>query len=257
MVAYRFEDADWDHVTLQGPKQTKHQTTPLGDIRFRQLFKTEDWNRLPLAVRRRFGRRVALGDALIYRGHVEFNRVNRWGLALTNLLRLIGAPLPLDTDNEGAAAVVTVTEAPGPNGEHGGQVWMRQYARKDDKHPFPQIIQSAKRFEGPTGVEEYIGGGVGMSLKACVEGQELVFRAQDIFWDIKLPLGKTRNGKIRLTLPRWLGPKVLRAGHEEIGNGSFAFTLKLEHKWFGKMIDQRVRFQDDLEPLENERELVA
>jgi len=58
-----------------------------------------------------------------------------------------------------------------------------------------------------------------------------------------------RAGKIRLTLPRWLGPNVLRAGHEEIGNGNFAFTLKLEHKWFGKMIDQRVRFQDDLDPL--------
>jgi len=248
MVAYRFEDADWDHVITRNPKYTKPHTEPLGDIRFRQLFKTEDWNRLPAAVRRRFGRRVEIGDALIYRGHVEFNRVNRWGRFLTNMLRVIGAPLPLDTDNEGAAAIVTVTEAPGQNGEHGGQIWMRQYARKNAKHPFPQIIQSAKRFEGPTGVEEYIGGGIGMSLKACVEGKELVFLAKDIFWDIKIP-----KGKIRLTLPRWLGPKLLRAGHEEIGNGTFAFTLKLEHKWFGKMIDQRVKFQDDLEPLEDEK----
>jgi len=52
--------------------------------------------------------------------------------------------------------------------------------------------------------------------------------------------------KLRLTLPRWLGPSVLRAGHEEIGNGEFAFTLKLEHKWFGKLVNQRVRFEDGL-----------
>ena len=233
MVAYRFENAEWG--------QTPKTNQQLGDIRFRQLFTNQEWESLPKPVRNRFGRRVDIGDALVYRGHVEFNRVNRWGRALTNLLRIVGAPLPLDTQNEGAAAVVTVTEAPGKNGQPGGQIWMRQYARQDAKYPFPQIIQSAKRFEGPTGVEEHIGRGMGMTLKAAVEGKELVFRAQDIFWDIKL-----FGGKIRLTLPRWLGPSVLRAGHEEIGNGTFAFTLKLEHKWFGKMIDQRVWFKDDL-----------
>lgn len=242
MVGYRFEDTDWDEPKRPTPNKLAYGNQHIGDIRFRQLFTKKDWNRLPAAVRWRFGRRVNIGDALIYRGHVEFNRVNRWGRILTNLLRIVGAPLPLDTDNAGAAAIVTVTEAPAENGEHGGQVWMRQYARKDAKHPFPQVIQSVKRFEGPTGVEEYIGGGIGMTLKACVEDRELVFLAQDIFWDVKTP-----KGNIRLTLPRWLGPKLLRAGHEELGNGTFAFTLRLEHKWFGKMLDQRVRFRDDVE----------
>ena len=55
-----------------------------------------------------------------------------------------------------------------------------------------------------------------------------------------------RGKKLRLTLPRWLGPKVLRAGHEELGGGAFVFTLRLEHKWFGKMLDQRVFFRDEL-----------
>jgi len=85
-----------------------------------------------------------------------------------------------------------------------------------------------------------------MSLRPLVEGQELVFRAEDIFWDVPGPW-KTRGGeKLRLTLPRWLGQNVLRAGHEELGSGEFVFTLQLEHKWFGKMLDQRVRFHDDL-----------
>jgi hypothetical protein len=237
MVAYKFEDTEWPH-----PKNwTPSPEETLGDIRFRQLFTQEDWSRLPAPVRYRFGRRVDFGDTLIYRGHVEFNRVNGWGRLLTQALRLVGAPLPLDRDNAGAAAVVTVTEAPGKNGRHGGQVWMRQYARRNAKQLFPQIIQSVKRFEGPTGVEEYIGGGIGMTLRAAIEDKELVFNAEDIFWDVKL-LGR----KVRLQIPRWLGPKRLRAGHEELGDGAFAFTLKLEHKWFGRMIDQRVWFQDDV-----------
>jgi len=232
MVAYKFEETEWDRKA----NAAQNEQQPIGDLRFRQLFTDADWKRLPLAVRTRFGRRVAIGDALIYRGHVEFNRVNRWGRLLNRVLKLVGAPLPLDTQNAGAAAIVTVTEAP-----DSGQIWMRQYARQDAKRPFPQVIQSAKRFAGPTGIEEHIGGGIGMSLMPLVEGKELVFRAQDIFWDIPGPWKK-----LRLTLPRWLGPSVLRAGHEELGNVAFAFTLRLEHKWFGKMLDQRVWFQDDV-----------
>ena len=238
MVSYRFEDTEWD----KKPNHTQH----IGDLRFRQLFTDTDWRELPLPVRDRFGRRVGVGEAIIYKGHVEFNHVNRWGRLLNSVLKLIGAPLPLDTQNAGAAAVVTVTEAPGVDGGHGGQIWMRQYARQDAKRPFPQIIQSAKRFTGPTGIEEHIGGGIGMSLQPLVEGEELVFRAQDIFWDVPVPWNKIRGKKLRLTLPRWLGPKVLRAGHEELGGGAFVFTLKLEHKWFGKMLDQRVFFRDEL-----------
>ena len=233
MVAYRFEETEWHRK----PKAELKHNQPLGDLRFRQLFTDEQWKRLPLPVRNRFGRRVGIGDALIYRGHVDYNHVNRWGRALNWALRLVGAPLPLDTQNKGAAAIVTVTEAP-----DGSQVWMRQYARQNTKRPFPQVIQSAKHFKGPTGIEEHIGAGIGMSLVPLVEGIELVFRAQDIFWDVPGPW-KT----LRLTLPRWLGPNVPRAGHEEIGGGEFAFTLKLEHKWFGKLVDQRVRFRDDLE----------
>ena len=202
-------------------------------MRFRQLFKADEWQALPPAVRTRFGRRVAIGEALIYRGQVEHNRVNRWGRWLNRVLRLVGAPLPLDTQNAGAAAIVTVTEAP-----DGGQIWMRQYGCTDPKRPFPQVIQSAKRFTGATGIEEHIGRGIGMSLRPCVEDRELVFRAEDIFWNV---------GPLRLTLPRWLGPSELRAGHEELGGGRFVFTLRLTHRWLGVILDQRVQFRDDLE----------
>lgn len=232
MVAFKFETDNWDQVVPKIDPPLKNLPNNLGDLRFRQLFTDEEWHALPAPVRQRFGRRVATGEAIVYRGHVEYNRVNRWGRILNAALKLIGAPLPLDTQNAGAAAIVTVTESP-----EGGQIWMRQYARQDNKRRFPQVIQSAKRFTGATGIEEHIGGGIGMSLFPLVENRELVFRAKDIFLDI---------GRIRLTLPRWLGPNVLRAGHEEMGGGEFVFTLLLTHKWLGTLIDQRVRFHDDL-----------
>jgi len=228
MVAFKFETENWAKAPTK--------PDPIGDIRFRQLFNKTDWHMLPPPVRQRFGRRVKIGEAVVYRGQVEHNHVNGWGRLMNTALRMFGAPMPLDTQNQGAAAIVTVTEAP-----NGGQIWTRQYGRQDTRRPFPQIIQSAKRFTGPTGIEEYIGAGIGMTLRACVEGEELVFNAQDIFWDI----GLRKGPKLRLTLPKWLAPTLLRAGHEELGGGAFAFTLKLHHKWFGKMIDQRVRFQDD------------
>lgn len=238
MVAFKFEDTLCGNAKL---KLTPKRNPIIGDVRFRQLFTDENWNKLPPPVRQRFGRRVQIGDAIVYRGHVEHNIVNHWGRWMNNLLRLVGAPMPLDTQNQGAAAIVTVTEAPGKDGEHAGQIWSRQYGRQDTRRPFPQVIQSAKKFKGPTGIEEHIGAGIGMTLRACVEGKELVFNAEDIFWDI----GFRNRRKLRLKLPRWLGPSLLRAGHEELGGGDFVFTLRLEHRWFGCMVDQRVRFHDD------------
>ena len=68
MVAFKFETENWDANVPTTQTLTKTGIEPLGDTRFRQLFADKDWHTLPKAVRRRFGRRVAIGDALIYRG---------------------------------------------------------------------------------------------------------------------------------------------------------------------------------------------
>jgi hypothetical protein len=39
----------------------------------------------------------------------------------------------------------------------------------------PQVIASCKSFSGPTGLEEYLGGGFGIALDVRVEGGELHF----------------------------------------------------------------------------------
>ena len=161
----------------------------VGDLRFRTLLRAEDWTALPAAVRRRFSERVGGGDSVVYAGAVDAVHITRVGRVWCQLARLIGGPLPL-CEATGAAAVVTVTE----DTRSGGQVWTRMYARRGG---FPQVIHSVKRFEGPTGLEEYVGRGVGMTLTVHVEDGRLLFRSAAYFAQL---LGQ------RIALPRWLTP---------------------------------------------------
>lgn len=198
----------------------------LADLRFRALLSAEAWAALPLAVRRRFSRRLIDGATVTYWGAVTSVRVNSAGRLLAQAARLIGGPLPLVF--EPGASVVTVTE----DGVGRGQVWTRLYARRSG---FPQVIHSAKRFAGPTGLEEYVGAGVGMALTVAVEDEALVFRSAFYFVTV---LG------LRVRLPRWAEPGRLTIVHRDRGGGAFAFTLALDHPWLGQLISQDAMFRD-------------
>ena len=105
-------------------------------------------------------------------------------------------------------------------------------------------MHSSKRFAGPTGLEEYVGYGVGMALtihveahvpeKACpgldpgwepvfreghTQKQEyaLIFRAAHYFFQL---------GRFRLRLPNWLTPGALAVTHAELGDGRFLFRAR-------------------------------
>lgn len=198
----------------------------LADLRFRALLPAEAWASLPPAVRRRFSKRMAGGETTTYCGSVEAVRANAVGRLLSQATRLIGGPLPLVF--EPGASVVTVTE----DAVGQGQVWTRLYARRTG---FPQVIHSAKRFAGPTGLEEYVGAGVGMALTVAVEEAALVFRSAFYF--------VTLFGR-RLRLPRWAEPGLLTIVHRDHGEGKFAFTLALDHPWLGRLIGQDAIFKD-------------
>jgi len=209
----------------------------LCDLRFRRLIGAEDWARLPAAVRRRFAKRLATGCSVTYAGRVVETRLSRLGWLLAQLARVIGAPLPLGDIRGGAAAAVTVTE----DRAGAGQFWTRLYVRE---RGFPQVIHSAKRFAGPTGLEELVGGGIGMALTLGVEEGALVFRSAGYF---------LRLFRRRLLLPAWLTPGTITVGHHELGGGRFLYSLDVIHPRFGRLVRQSAIFEDAPLPAQEER----
>lgn len=200
---------------------------PLADLRFRTLIGEAAWGELPDAVCRRFSKCLAPEDALIYRGKVAATELSPPGRILAFLARAIGSPLPLTNGATGPALVV-VTE----DERLGGQSWTRIYMRAGRA---PQTVHSAKRFRGPTGLEEYVGYGIGMALKATVEEGALVFRSDHYFLTL---------GPWRMRLPRLLEPGEMRITHREEGGGSFSFRLLLTHPLLGRLVHQLAYFVD-------------
>lgn len=199
----------------------------VGDLRFRTLVGEEGWAQLPPAVRARFSHHLGGARTILYAGEIVDCRMSLLGRALAQLARLVGAPLPLTTDLFVPAAV-SVTEDPAS----GGQFWTRIYGRR---RGFPQVIHSAKRFAGPTGLEEYIGRGIGIALRVSVADGALHFDSDHYF---------LRLGGLRLRFPRWLAPGRMRVSHIDCGNGDFAFVLGLDHPWAGALVHQTAIFRE-------------
>lgn len=205
-----------------------HPDLPREDHRFSKLLGPKNWVKLPPAIRRRFGKRVHGGGSVAYRGVVTHMQMNWAGRLLAHAARLIGAPLPYDMSCVGKPAVVTVTEDLAGN----GQFWIRQYGRASG---FPQMIHSSKRFAGPTGLEEYIGFGIGMALNVAVEDEALLFKSDHYFLSI---FGR------HLRIPRLVAPGALVIGHHDLGNGKFRFSMRLDHKILGHVLSQDAVFED-------------
>jgi hypothetical protein len=217
------------HAIPRDVEQTVRSTSTeeLGDLRFRALLSAEDWLALPSVVRKRFSKRLAGLATVVYKGEVVCARMNRMGWCLAQLTRLIGAPLPLTRD-EHVPAIVTVTEDPLTH----GQFWSRHYNRHSG---FPQVIHSSKRFQGSTGLEEYVGGGVGMALHIEVCEGALLFKSAHYFLAL---------GKYRLRIPRWLEPGALTVTHRAIDEEQFEFVLEIVHPVFGQLVHQLAVFRD-------------
>jgi hypothetical protein len=198
-----------------------------GDLRFRALLSENDWARLPPATRQRFSKRLADGNTVVYVGEIDEARFSRIGWWLAQLARLIGGPLPTGAETH-VPMIVTVTE----DAATSGQIWTRICARRNG---FPQVIHSSKRFAGPTGLEEYVGFGVGMALRIAVDGHALLFRSADYFLQI---------ARLRLSLPAFLTPGALTVTHFDLGNGEFRFTLEIVHPRFGQLLRQSAVFRE-------------
>lgn len=198
------------------------------DPRFQRLLGEAAWNRLPPAIRARFGKRVKGGASVAYRGLVTRMDFSFVGRLLAQATRLIGAPLPFDSSSMGHPAVVIVTE----DAQSDGQFWVRQYGRAKG---FPHVVQSSKRFQGATGLEEYIGCGIGMALRVEATEHALLFKSDHYFVQL---------GQRRIKLPKALCPGALTIGHHALADGRFRFSLHLYSKILGDLICQDAEFVD-------------
>jgi hypothetical protein len=212
-------------LTLPDPRE--NLDAALGDLRFRALLPDGDWQCLPPATRQRFSKRLAGGRTAVYVGEVVEARFSRIGWWVAQIARLIGGPLPTGVDTH-VPSIVTVTE----DAATGGQIWTRLYARRDG---FPQVIHSSKRFAGPTGLEEYVGFGVGMALRISVEHQALLFHSAGYFLQL---------GRRKFRLPALLTPGVLTVTHTDRVDGEFRFALEIIHPRFGMLIHQSAVFRE-------------
>lgn len=198
------------------------------DVRFRRLMARSDWDALDPAIQRRFSKRLKGVEVAVYRGEIVETRMRAGGWLLARLCRLIGAPLPLHRDT-GVPAVVVVSE----DAITGGQRWTRIYHRHRGN---PQVIVSAKAFGGTTGLEEHVGGRIGMALRVEAERDRLHFVSDHYF---------VRVGAWRLRIPTWLTPGRTVVTHRDLGRGRFAFDLDLRHPLFGPLVHQHAVFRDE------------
>ena len=198
----------------------------LHDLRFRALLGSAAWERLPAEVQQRFSKRLTGAQVALYRGLVVEMRLSALGWLLAQLCRLFGAPLPLNR-KAGGGALVSVSED-----HRGGQCWTRIYAQPKS---FPQVIHSAKRFAGPTGLEEYLGHGLGMALRVEALDDGIAFVSDHYFLQL---------ATYRLRLPRMLAPGVTRVTHRQVAGTSFLFGLELLHPLAGQLIRQEILFDD-------------
>ena len=215
-----------EHV--HDPAPADHVKVEIGDLRFRALMTEEQWASLPLPIRRRFCKRLAGGETLVYVGEIVESWMSPAGWWLVQAARLFGGPLPL-TRAAHVPSIVTVTE----DMASGGQIWTRLYTRRNG---FPQVVHSSKRFAGPTGLEEYVGRGMGMSrLSVYAREGALVFRSERYF---------LQAAGRRLFLPRWLCPGTLYVTHAEVADNKFSFTLQIFHPRFGLILRQMGIFRE-------------
>jgi hypothetical protein len=197
------------------------------DLRFRALLARDAWDSLPPLVQKRFSKRLNEGRVALYAGHICEARFSKAGWCLAQALRLIGAPLPLRRDVDVPAAVCVAEDPQG-----GGQLWTRIYHHQNG---FPQMINSAKRFAGATGLEEYIGKGIGMALRVEAVAGGLAFISDHYFIQL---------GGLRMRIPYWLCPGKTEVLHIDRGEGGFDFSLQLVHPLFGELVYQRAEFRD-------------
>lgn len=189
------------------------------DPTIRLLLGAAAWHRLAAPVRRRFAVKPLPGHAFVWAGTMEVVHLSRLGRAFAGVLRLLGMPLAPWTGGD-VPVTITLTAA----GTHATQ-WARRY----DFARASVVVSSRKTLDAKLKLLELTRGGLGMQLSVAEVSGALCFASERFFW---------RVGRLALPIPLLFTPGRLTVDHEELGCGTFRFSLAMRHPLCGLTVFQ-------------------
>ena len=193
------------------------------DPTIRLLLGAAAWHRLAAPVRRRFAVKPLPGRAFVWAGTMEVVHLSRVGRAFAGLLRFCGMPLAPWIGRD-VPATITLTSVGTAAGTHATQ-WARRY----DFARASVIVSSRKTLDAKLKLLELTRGGLGMRLSVAELSGALCFASQRFFW---------RIGRLTVPIPLLLTPGRLTVDHEELGGGTFRFSLAMRHPLCGLTVFQ-------------------
>jgi len=189
------------------------------------------WAQLHPNIQSRFRQDPVLGQEIIYEGVMTHIRRSRLGWLFAQLTRVIGNPLT-PYAGEDVAMEVKLFKRAGVS----GVFWQRTYYYS---RRAPYIVTSVKRESSRGELMECVGGGFGMQLDISVREGALHFESTRYFWQI---------AALRLPLPHWLAPGKTHVVHEDLGGGTFRFTIAMDHNQLGRTFFQQGEFHEKKRP---------
>lgn len=185
------------------------------------------WQRLPHAVRERFGEPPVAVD---YVGEFDVVRASAVGRLLALFCRLLATPVVPRTGAH-VPAIVHV----GPT--RLGVAWNREYRWPDGS---VCLVRSTKIIDSRGGLVERLPARLCMPLRVYESAGALHFVSLGYYFD----LGRRRDGRrLQLPLPSLLSPGTTHVEHRDEACGWFRFTMTVTHPWFGEMFHQTGRFR--------------
>ncbi len=187
----------------------------------REVLGTAAWQRLPEAVRERFGNPA---EAAEFAGGFEVVRASALGRVFGWLGCWLGTPV---VPRVGVHVGARVHVRPGVV----GSVWIREYLWPDGSR---DRVQSTKVVDDDLRMTERLPARLCMPLTVYEEHGTLNFTSHGYYFDL--------GGGLRLSVPSWLTPGVTHVEHIDLGHGWFRFTLTVTHPLFGETFFQTGRF---------------
>lgn len=174
--------------------------------------------RLHPAVQARFAHEPEPDCEVVYQGVMETVHCSPAGQLFAVTTRIIGNPLIAARGHD-----IAMTVRLGRR-DSGGVWWRRTYHL--DR---PRTVTSVKREDAQGRLCEYVGFGFGMRLDVFARGGALHFVSTRYFWEI---------AGVQIPLPHLVTPGRTHVTHQEIGGGTFRFTIAMDHPWLGRTFYQ-------------------